>query len=266
MTASLEFVEPNRPQLSKLGVLAGWLASALAAGLLAGCVTYPPLDRSHPMSWAFAWADGPKPVNIDTAKYLPAPRVELGNGFRILTLFSKPGGAATESRWTEGFRQACAQANGDLDASKLCHDRQDPDRILFVLKMKTWIYDGSASTEIMFVEPTAQPPSPDYQLVLQGAGFVPGRELEQRRVATAAQAEREEQQARAAWPLMRERGRVVCQDRDGVRYRGYVEDFTETRMKVSVSRAFFVRSPAFAPGGFRPEVIWTEPRGWFLCD
>lgn len=266
MTSSRDLGSSVVAQRLKRGAAGSWLTCALAAGLLAGCASTPPLERYHPVSWAFAWADGPEPVNIDTTKYLPRPMVKPGDGIRMLTLFSKPGGAATESRWTEGFRRACFHSKGDFDAKLLCHDRQDPDKILFAVALKTWVYDGSASTEIIFVEPTVQPPSPDYQLVLQRAGFVPNRVLAEKKVAAAAKAEAEELRAQAAWPRMRERGRAVCQDRDGVRYMGYVEDFTDSRMKVSITRAFFVRSPALAPAGFRPEVIWTGPIGWFLCD
>ncbi|MDP1142359.1 hypothetical protein, partial [Klebsiella pneumoniae] len=92
--------------------------------------------------------------------------------------------------------------------------------------LKSWYGDGSSSVEITYVEPTRQPPSLDYQLVLQRAGFMPDRIVQQRKIMAAVDAEsrqmREEARARSAWQLMRERGRAVCQDRDGVRYFGFV--------------------------------------------
>lgn len=270
MTASRVVVSSHIGGCAKRAWVLRVTAALVTSLVLVGCESLPQTPRDHALSWAYAWAAGTLPEKVDTTPYLPRPKVAVGNGLRTLSLFNKPGGPDKEIRWNEGFRQACARQSGRFDANKLCHSGDDPDKILFAVALKSWYGDGSSSVEITYVEPTRQPPSLDYQLVLQRAGFMPDRIVQQRKIMAAVDAEsrqmREEARARSAWQLMRERGRAVCQDRDGVRYFGFVEDFTESRMKVSVTRAYFIRSPAFAPGNFRPEVIWTGPVGWFPCD
>lgn len=64
--------------------------------------------------------------------------------------------------------------------------------------------------------------------------------------------------------MMREVGARVCKVEDGVRYMGFVEAFTDTRMKVMVSQAQ-VGNSGYRPGGFQPNVIWTTPQGWSRC-
>ncbi len=68
-------------------------------------------------------------------------------------------------------------------------------------------------------------------------------------------------------PQMRKRGARVCLMEDGssVVYRGYVEDFSEEKLKIAVAEAFLANSPSTRPTGFQPNTLWDYPVRWRLC-
>ena len=68
-------------------------------------------------------------------------------------------------------------------------------------------------------------------------------------------------------PQMRKRGARICvtEADKGVVYRGYVEDFTDEKLKIAVADAFLSLSPSMRPGGFQPHTLWDFPKNWRLC-
>lgn len=88
-----------------------------------------------------------------------------------------------------------------------------------------------------------------------------------------ARAERQARKARelsrleAELPQMRKRCARVClvdSSRPFV-YRGYVEDFTDEKLKIAVAEAFMPNSPGLQPGGFQPHTLWDYPNRWRTC-
>jgi hypothetical protein len=88
-----------------------------------------------------------------------------------------------------------------------------------------------------------------------------------------AQAEQQARMARETarleveLPQMRKRGARVCLAETGSRwvYRGFVEDFSDEKLKIAVAEAFMPGSPGTQPGGFRPNTLWDYPIRWRLC-
>ena len=68
-------------------------------------------------------------------------------------------------------------------------------------------------------------------------------------------------------PAMRKRGTTVCRSdtQSGNTFKGYVEDSTDEKIRISVSEAFRTGVPNFKQGGFQPYVIWDAPSRWRLC-
>lgn len=173
--------------------------------------------------------------------------------------------------WVAGFRAACAKMGGAL-SDKFCSATADHDTVLFMAVVKTQYYPNwnrATEHDVMLVEPTVQPSAPQFRRLLEASGFLSKAALDDKtRLAEAAAADRlarERARLKADWPRMQVRGQMVCQDQAGVRYVGYVEDFTDERMKISVARAL-LGSSGFSPGNFQPSVVWTRPEGWFPCD
>lgn len=95
-------------------------------------------------------------------------------------------------------------------------------------------------------------------------------ELKQIREIARAQREKEieyrmERMKREAQVMLSTRGIRICQPSPaGFEFIGYVEDFTENKIKVSVADARF-RGGA-QPGGFKPSTIWDYPSNWMICE
>lgn len=266
--------------------LARRTALAVSAVLASACATVPQLPDSHPLQEAYAHVQLVRHARIQALdktnepppKYVSRARpiFKHGESYRELTLSISPD-TPTRQRvlgvedWNAGFKQACAHLDGVFE-SPFCVSRQDPDAVLFMATIQfryhpNWL--NSTSLEVTFVEPPQQPGGPEFQRLAQAAGFVPkSTQITRARAAEAAAADRAAaERARLAvdWPRMQVRGQMVCSDERGVRYIGYVEDFTDERMKVSVAQAQIGRT-GYSPGGFRPNVIWTRPEGWFPCE
>lgn len=283
------------------------LAIALAASVLCSCASPPQavLPVDHPLNSAYAHIQsiraaideaqrraterptgravrealgsilGSSASKAPVAPALARPLVKQGAGYRELSA-SFSADTLTQHRvvsaadWFAGFRAACTQQAGIL-LDRFCSSADDHDKVLFMVTIRTQHYpnwNNATEHDVVLVEPTAQPLSPQYLQVLAASGFVTKAMLDARaRASEAAAAERSaRERARLAldWPRMQVRGQSVCRDEDGVRYTGFVEDFTDQQMKVSVTRAQF-GATGLSPGNFRPSVTWTRPQGWFPC-
>jgi hypothetical protein len=263
------------------------VALALSAAFVTGCATPPsPLPDSHPLNDAYAYVQSVRHARLQASNKtnkpppkfvsLARPIIKQGQGYRELNQWFS---ADTPTRqrvlgvedWVTGFKEACTHLGG-VFGSRLCVSRQDPDTVLFIVTIQqryspNWL--DSTSHEVTLVEPTQQPTSPEFRRLAQAAGFVTqAAQAARTRAAETAAADRaaaERARLAADWPRMQVRGQMVCREENGVRYIGYVEDFTDERMKVSVAQAQIGRT-GYSPGGFRPNVIWTRPEGWSPCE
>jgi len=275
-------------------------ATSLAVALtLAGCVTPPAtLPADHPLIQANEYmaelatarriaqkqeiARSSKPLDrLDDKLFgdapvkpvqpvAPRPKVTEGPGYRQFTetyAYTEP--SVQLNHWNEAFRRACGRHGGTLVSDTFCSAKNDPDRVLFIVNIRPGRGSTSVWFDITLVEPTVQPASAEYTRQLLAAGFVTQAVREGRaRAAEAATAGRvEAERARLAidWPRMQVRGQMVCKEDGQIRYVGYVEDFTNERMKVSVTQAT-VGSTGWSPTSFKPGVVWTTPEGWAPCE
>jgi hypothetical protein len=154
------------------------------------------------------------------------------------------------------------------------------DRVLFSAQLES---QGSGGCYRLNVSEAVTVGSPDYLQFLTSKARYETAEVRAQKLA-AKQAEaaeararaRAEQQVREArdmarlqeeLPLMRKRGARVCMTQSGssVVYRGYVEDFSDEKLKIAVAEAFLANSPATRPTGFQPNTLWDYPVLWRLC-
>jgi hypothetical protein len=66
-------------------------------------------------------------------------------------------------------------------------------------------------------------------------------------------------------PLIRKRGATVCRVDGANTFKGFVEDVTEDKIKISVAFAYATSVPSMQVGGFQPHTIWDLPNNWRLC-
>jgi hypothetical protein len=199
----------------------------------------------------------------------PRPKITEGEGFRkFIETYAYTGNAVQLNQWTEAFRRACARNGGNLVGGAFCAATGDPDRVLFMVNIRPGWGSSSVWFDITLVEPTAQPPSAAYRQQLYAAGFqdqaMQRASSQAATAAAAAKADAERARLAIDLPRMRVKGQMVCKTEDQLRFVGYVEDFTEDRLKISVAQAT-VGATGWSPTAFKPGVIWTSPEGWAPC-
>ncbi|MFH7042209.1 hypothetical protein ABT392_07820 [Paucibacter sp. JuS9] len=256
------------------------------AGLLAGCAT----DLSPP----------PQSDLIAVGFYLSMHEHRTGESLSAVALDRLRGGPL-RGKYTEGqtiregrqwwcqpregvdawgsasraFAEVCRRRGGSYEGG-FCSAREDRDKVLFMAKV-TRNSDFCSQVHVQTLEPVGPSPYPGFTTKMVAFGFKTSAMLATENAARqrAAEAVRERQAqaqdlelARAVreWPQMQRRGTTVCRKHDGVTYVAFVEDFSEDKLKLLVSRAYITLSPGSAPGGFRQEIIWANPIDWFLCS
>lgn len=286
------------------GRAASVVAVAMTIGL-AGCATPPaPLPPDHPLNQAQEYLAelatarraaqkealaksskapdqlenllfGTNPVRPVKAA-IARPNITDGPGYRELSesyagrydsdLLLQP------EQWVAAFRQACGRHGGRLVDGKFCASLQDPDRVLFMVTVQRGVnrmLNDAVAYHVTLVEPTLQPASTEYKSKLLAAGFVTQAMQNARaRAEEAVAAQRANvERARLAvdWPRMRVKGQMVCRTDGRIWLVGYVEDFTDERMRVTVTQATFGPT-GLSPGDFKPGPIWTTPEGWAPCE
>ena len=177
------------------------------------------------------------------------------------------------------FAILCGRKAGDFDG-QFCVRREGVDQVLFSAQLEN---RGTGNCYRLHVSEAVSVGSSEYLDFLVGqAGYetqdVRARKLAARQAETAqaraiAQAEQKARQARAMarleteLPQMRKRGARVClvESGDMFVYRGYVEDFTDEKLKIAVAEAFLPNSPGTRPTGFQPNTLWDYPVRWRMC-
>lgn len=177
------------------------------------------------------------------------------------------------------FAVLCERKGAQFDG-QFCARTDGVDRVLFSAQLES---QGSGGCYRLNVSEAVTVGSSDYlQFLISKAGYetaeVKAQKLAaQQAAATDARAKaRAEQQAREArdlarlqveLPFMRKRGARVClmQEGNSVVYRGYVEDFSDEKLKIDVAEAFLANSPFTRPTGFQRNTLWDYPVRWRIC-
>lgn len=173
--------------------------------------------------------------------------------------------------------QSLCERRGGRQDGRFCKRADDPDEVIFSASVVRRS-DGGGCERIQaaVIEPAGARNHPGYVAALRRVGYITlseakvledaqrARQLARTRTAEQlAAAERDRHLAEL--PVMRKRGSTICRNDSGNTYRGYVEDFTDEKIKISVAEAFRTGVPNFNPGGFQPSVIWDFPSRWRLC-
>lgn len=178
----------------------------------------------------------------------------------------------------ERFAALCRRKGAAFDG-QFCLSPPWSDKVLFSAKLEY----RSAGCHMLHVSEAVTVGSPDYlKFLVNEAGYetaqVRADKLAERQAAAAdarakAQAEQQAIQAREMarleleLPQLRKRGARVCQMASSnlFMYRGYVEDFTDEKLKIAVAEAFVPNAPGMRPTGFQPHTLWDPPIRWRLC-
>jgi hypothetical protein len=179
----------------------------------------------------------------------------------------------------EKFGVLCERKGAQFDG-QFCVQGAGSDRVFFSAKLES---QGTGGCYRLNVSEAVTVGSPDYlQFLVSKAGYETAEVMAQKlaaKQAASAQAiarARLDQRLREVrdmarlqeeLPHMRKRGARVCLMEDGssVVYRGYVEDFSEEKLKIAVAEAFLANSLATRPTGFQPNTLWDYPVRWRLC-
>ena len=182
------------------------------------------------------------------------------------------------SRARDNFSELCRLKGARFDG-QFCVREQGRDDVLFSAQIES---QGTGGCYRLHTSEVVTAGSADYMKFLVGRGYETAEvRANKRAVADAAgaearataQAERQAREARemarleVELPQMRKRGTRVCMAESGNRfvYRGYVEDFTDEKLKIAVAEAFLPNAPGTQPGDFRPNTLWDYPIRWRIC-
>ncbi len=258
--------------------------TAAVTALLAGCALGPTLPPDHLYAQAaslVAYERNVHPANLDQVDLSTVPPIRV------------TGEAADQPDYLQSRVRDCGAAVGAQDVIRevgricrlrggeyrrqgpigVCVKPADPDHPLLAVSATRL---DAVCTLVVLTEPRSQPAGPGYQKMLVEQGFktqaalalenaMRQATLEQLQNLQAQEKARKEARLERELPLMRQRGASVCQESNGITYFAYVDDFTDQRLKLIVSSAFYTGHPGIAPGGFKQEVIWSTPESWHLC-
>lgn len=203
---------------------------------------------------------------------------DLGSYRTTLQWWCQPVNMPDSARATvAAFRELCARKGGKYEDAGFCGRTGDREDVLFMARVRR-DKDLCEQVVVTVAEPSGSANDPQYRAYLGRSGFqttdvlaAAQRAEQQRRAAVEekAAADRRAAQARyeAELPLMRKKGTTICHidAQSGNTFKGYVEDSTDEKIRISVSEAFRTSVPSPRPGGFQPQVIWDYPSRWRLC-
>jgi len=205
-----------------------------------------------------------------------SPPLDKGT-YRIDTQRFCPANASSLARARQDFTELCS-VKGAIYDGRFCRKGGAKDEVLFMARL-----DG-AGTSGCYTLATAEPkPGADpaeYIRYLVGQGYVTTatrqQELNTERDLARARAEaqqqidatrRREEETRLAseLPAMKKRGTRVCKVEGERVLSGFVEDFTDEKLKVLVTGGYLTRNPSAqiqVPAG---TITWDAFVMWRLC-
>ena len=173
--------------------------------------------------------------------------------------------------------QALCERRGGKQEHRFCKRADNLNEVIFSASVVRRS-DGGGCERIQaaVIEPAGARDHPGYVAALRRVGYITLSETkvleDAERARQLAQARKNEQLAEAErnrhlaeLPAMRKKGATVCRKEAGNTFKGYVEDITDEKIRISVSESFLAGVPNFRPGGFQPQMIWDYPARWRLC-
>ena len=171
------------------------------------------------------------------------------------------------------FDTICRNRGGTL-VNSFCRDTAQPDRVLFYVRVGSWLPPSCPKSAgfgftMKSIEPKADRfQSPAYLDALRANGYRTQAEtissdIQQRNtmIADANKAQErdrvEGERIARERPLIRTVGAHVCTDKDGLRWIGYVEQITESKVQIRIVQAGMSRDN---------QITWDYPEHWRLCE
>lgn len=255
---------------------------ALAAAVAAGCTTVRtnPADYKSVIDFSRAMVNGTSPGPVDRALNVaigtrssvsdPSRPWNAISGNWCARLDGREGAAAVRPLYDSYCKHSGGVYRGDY-----CLSTVDARQVLFMARVEqsNKCTPPSMSVLTTVVEPMGDPLNEQYIAKLRSLGYMSPEDVDARRandvaVLAAAQLRTEQERMRreASIPLMRKRGARVCRQ-DGINtVFGFVDDFTDEKLKIALAGSFVTRTPQYSQSGFVPAVIWDFPTRWTPCD
>jgi hypothetical protein len=175
------------------------------------------------------------------------------------------------------FADLC-RAKGATYEGAFCRKSPDSDDVAFMAKFERQGVVGCYTLDVAEPKPGAS--NADYQKYLLDQGFVTAARRQQEALAAQEvaqaragrqlqidEARRRAEEARLAMelPSMKKRGARVCKtDNDRV-FSGFVEDFTDEKLKVLVTGGYMARTPSIQVQVPTGTMHWDYFVSWRLC-
>jgi len=174
--------------------------------------------------------------------------------------------------------------SGGFYQHNACKLEQKTDKVLFWAKVtRLPKLDGRSSTPkvgIEVIHPTKSIKNKKYLSALIDHGYEMSEKRSLRKINEQMLNEKQvrahklkmqiSKELKQQMPLVRKIGSRICQIRThrmrDVKYIGYVEQVTNDKIQIRISRAHFVSIPNMRPGGFEPSIIWDSPWNWVVCN
>lgn len=267
-----------------MGATGRWCATATALALLAaGCANAPPARPTH-ASTAMQLAAALRSQEAGTSLVgvlqdlgePPAGQAYLEGTFRWCAKGRDPPNAleGVQARFNELCAAKFARTEG-----RVCVQPGATERVLYFAEVRVeraCEANGSAVVT-QVIQPRGDPLASGYLRRLALAGYPSPQEAQARAARQTAhqRAQTDAAQRQAAinlaqveadLPRMRKRGATVCRTERSVMYRGFVEDFTDEKLKINVVFGAMANAPSLAAPGFTPVTIWDSPGNWRLCE
>ena len=262
------------------------LIAALSACLFAGCATAPPPMRVTGRTSATMLArdirdhqsvDGSSPLSAFQAALSPPTRSAAFVEEKLVWCADTKDRGSASFMVTVRFLELCAARMGTFE-DNACFLPASTERVLFLAKVSAegTCKEGNPQVELQVIEPLVSSLDPAYLRRLAQAGYPTPKEAQARQVRqqqyrstedalvnklVAAEMGRVESER----PLISKRGATVCRVEGANTFKGFVEDATEDKIKISVAFAYATSVPSMQVGGFQPHTIWDIPGHWRLC-
>lgn len=249
------------------------IAAAASVALLAGCASAPkaPDDSAVALAKTVSMQSVPLAGMAVQALMGGGTDNDLGT-YRTNSQRWCAANAGSTPRALEKFAELCGRKGGSYDG-RFCTARSGVEEVLFLANFDQKPELGCLGVRLLVAEPKSAPADPAWISYLEGQGYrrVAQREREQNVLRTALQVQAERQAAAESvrlaveLPQLKKRGTKVCKVVGPQTFVGFVEDFTDEKVKVLVTQGFMTNSPGVGLKIDSGTLTWDPFTAWRLC-
>jgi hypothetical protein len=253
------------------------LAQLAAAGALApllGCASAPPIQASDS---AITVGDRAVMAAVPLAGAPVQALAGAGSGNDLGTYRTKsqnfcPTSAESLNRVTKSFAELCAAKAGRYDG-RFCAQPGNPDKVVFLTALER----AGNCMRLTVSEPNGDATAPQWVALTTELGYKTTAQRQQeaeaaaasraafQRIVASAKAEQERVRLETELPMMKKRGAKVCTANAGNTFVGFVEDWSDEKLKILIVEAFRTNVPSMKLNLGASNVTWASPEEWRLC-